>query len=359
MDTPKQRMPVLAELRFAERRREFDGLDLAERFELIYRTNLWGAETSQSGLGSELDATASLRHDLARLLRSLEMTSILDLPCGDFTWMAQMDLSGIHYLGADIVPDIVTANAARHGRAGQIDFSQLDLVNDPLPTADLILCRDCLVHLSFANVHRAIANAKRSGARWLLTTTFPDAPANRDIEDGDWRVLNFRHAPFLFPAPLALINEGCTEAGGDYADKSLALWRVSDLPGEVHAPKTLVQQLDGRCFVTTGNAHGLSTAATTFQYFVDGEMVTGSYHGGEIAAGQIIGKVTGSTTLELLFQCRTVDSQLLSGQSSGRVSRNHDGLLTIHFDWIWLTGDRSGGTSHYIEIASNARNDSI
>jgi hypothetical protein len=27
-----------------------------------------------------------------------------------------------------------------------------------------------------------------------------------------------------------VINEGCTEAGGDYADKSLALWRVGDLP---------------------------------------------------------------------------------------------------------------------------------
>eukprot|EP01035_Chromulina_nebulosa_P051975 gene51975-70836_t len=113
MDTPKQRMPVLAELRFAEWRCEFDCLDLAERFKLIYRTNLWGAETSQSGLGSELDATASLRHDLAHLLRSFEVTSILDLPCGDFAWMAQMDLSGIRYLGADIVPDIVAPLAIR------------------------------------------------------------------------------------------------------------------------------------------------------------------------------------------------------------------------------------------------------
>jgi SAM-dependent methyltransferase len=232
MDTPKQRMPVLAELRFAARRHEFDGLDLAERFELIYRTNLWGAETSQSGLGSELDATASLRRDLTRLLRSLNVTSILDLPCGDFAWMAQTDLSGIHYLGADIVPDIVAANAARYTRASETGFRQLDLVSDPLPAADLILCRDCLVHLSFANIHRAIANVKRSGARWLLTTTFPDASRNRDIEDGDWRVLNFHHAPFLFPAPLTVINEGCTEAGGDYADKSLALWRVADLPGD-------------------------------------------------------------------------------------------------------------------------------
>jgi SAM-dependent methyltransferase len=233
MDTPKRRLPVLAELRFAERRREFTGLGLAERFALIYSTNLWGAETSQSGLGSELDATSALRHALAELLNRLEVTTLLDLPCGDFTWMAQMDLSGIAYLGADIVPEIIAANDARYGRNGHFDFRKLDLVSDPLPAADLVLCRDCLVHLSFANIHRAIANLKRSGARWLLTTTFPNAPANRDIEDGDWRVLSLERAPFLFPAPEALINEGCTEAGGDYADKSLALWRVSDLPGGV------------------------------------------------------------------------------------------------------------------------------
>lgn len=232
MNTPKPRSPVLAELRFAERRREFDGLDLAERFALIHRTNLWGAETSRSGLGSELDATSSLRRELSELLKRLEIKTLLDLPCGDFTWMAQMDLDGITYLGADIVREIVATNDARYGRPGQIEFRQLDLVSDPLPAANLVLCRDCLVHLSFANINRAIANLKRCGTRWLLTTTFTDAAANHDIEDGDWRVLNMQQAPFLFPAPEAVINEGCTEAGGDYADKSLGLWRVEDLPGD-------------------------------------------------------------------------------------------------------------------------------
>jgi SAM-dependent methyltransferase len=231
MAPSKRRTAVLAERRFAERRAEFDGLDLAARFALIYRTNLWGAETSHSGLGSELDATASLRSDLAQLLRRLNVTSMLDLPCGDFTWMAQMDFSGVAYLGADIVPDIVAANIARYADTGRREFRRLDLVSDPLPATDLVLCRDCLVHLSFANIHRAIANLKNTRAQWLLTTNFPDASANRDIVDGDWRVLNLERAPFSFPAPVAVINEGCTEAGGDYADKSLALWRVSDLPG--------------------------------------------------------------------------------------------------------------------------------
>lgn len=225
-----RRNPVLAQLRFAERREEFADLDLAQRFDLIHRTNLWGADSSASGLGSELAATATLRRELSSLLQTLGVRDLLDLPCGDFTWMAHMDLSGIRYCGADIVPDLIAANTARHAVPDRIGFRRLDLVSDSLPPADMILCRDCLVHLSFAHIRAALDNIRRSGARWLLTTTFLHLEDNQDIEDGDWRALNFQRAPFVFPEPDAVIVEGCNEAGGDYADKALALWEIARLP---------------------------------------------------------------------------------------------------------------------------------
>ena len=71
---------------------------------------------------------------------------------------------------------------------------------------------------------------KRSGATFLLMTHFLQLESNRDIEDGDWRPLNFQKAPFFFPAPVRTIVEHCTEADGAYADKSLSLWRFSGLP---------------------------------------------------------------------------------------------------------------------------------
>ena len=64
-------------------------------------------------------------------------------------------------------------------------FLQMDVTIDPLPHADLILCRDCLVHLSYSNIARALANMKRSGARWIFTTHFLRINSNTDIEDGD------------------------------------------------------------------------------------------------------------------------------------------------------------------------------
>lgn len=225
-----RRNPVLAQRRFAERRDEFADLNLAQRFDLIHRTNLWGADSSASGVGSELAATATLRQELSSLLQTLGVRSLLDLPCGDFTWMAHMDLSGIRYCGADIVPELIATNTARYAVPDRIGFRRLDLVTDPLSAADLILCRDCLVHLSFAHIRAALDNIRRSGTRWLLTTTFLRLESNRDIEDGDWRALNFRRAPFAFPEPETVIVEGCDEAGGDYADKVLALWDIARLP---------------------------------------------------------------------------------------------------------------------------------
>jgi hypothetical protein len=74
------------------------------------------------------------------------------------------------------------------------------------------------------DVQRALANFKRSGARYLLATTFPTVQENSDTQNGVWRPLNLEKGPFHLPRPIALINEKCTEAQGRYQDKSLGLW---------------------------------------------------------------------------------------------------------------------------------------
>ncbi|MEZ5833451.1 MAG: class I SAM-dependent methyltransferase [Dongiaceae bacterium] len=224
------RPPAIAQQRFAARRAEFRGLDLAQRFARIHETNLWGADSSVSGVGSELDATAAIRERLPGLLAELGVRSLLDAPCGDHRWMADLLLDLDRYVGVDIVPSIVEALQQRYRNDARRSFLLADLTCDPLPRCDLILSRDCLVHFSFATLARAVRNLKASGAVWLLTTTFPELEHNDDIEDADWRPLNFERAPLDWPAPIEIINERCTEAGGAYADKSLALWRLSDLP---------------------------------------------------------------------------------------------------------------------------------
>jgi SAM-dependent methyltransferase len=223
------RPPVLAHQRFIEDRESFAGLDLAQRFARIHDTNLRGAAASASGLGSEIDATAVLRTELPRLLERLGVTSLLDAPCGDAGWINAADLR-VLTIGVDIVPALIERLRAR-AAAGEIrgEYHLADITRDMLPRCDAILCRDCLVHLSFANIERAVANFRSSGAAWLIATTFPESQANADCEDGDWRALNFERAPFGWRPPVELLNENCLEAGGGWRDKSLGVWRLAEI----------------------------------------------------------------------------------------------------------------------------------
>lgn len=224
------RPSVLAHERFVADRENLAGLDLAARFARIERTNLWGAATSVSGLGSENRATAAIREALPRLLQRLGARSLLDAPCGDAVWIGSMT-SDVDYTGVDIVPSLIAANMARVAQGEMRGrFLVADITRNPLPACDVILCRDCLVHLSFQNVARATAGFRASGAQFLLVTTFPEWEDNRDCEDGDWRALNMTKAPFDWPPPRELINERCDEGGGGWRDKSLGLWRLDELP---------------------------------------------------------------------------------------------------------------------------------
>jgi len=220
---------VLAHQRFLADKESLADLNLAQRFRRIHDTNMWGAAASTSGLGSEIDATIVLRAELPRLFRKLGMTSLLDAPCGDAGWINKADL-GVRTVGVDIVPALIASLQAR-AAAGEIkgEYHLADITLDPLPRCDAILCRDALVHLSFANIERAVGNFKASGAVWLIATTFPDWQTNGDCEDGDWRALNFALKPFSWGPPVELINENCTEAGGGWRDKSLGVWRLAEI----------------------------------------------------------------------------------------------------------------------------------
>jgi hypothetical protein len=194
-------------------------------FSQIYETNAWGDPDSVSGPGSNMHQTRIIREALPKVLKEFGVTSMLDLPCGDFHWMQRVDLSGISYAGADIVPEIVLAN--QRYASDHLQFVQLDVTRSALPTVDLILVRDCLVHLSNDDIHRALTNIVLSRSKYLLTTTFTARSRNHNIATGQWRMLNLEIAPFDLQPPVKVINECHPDA--QFHDKSLALWRIADI----------------------------------------------------------------------------------------------------------------------------------
>lgn len=203
--------------------------DSTSIFTKIYKSNYWKSSESVSGTGSELIQTSHLVVNLNQLLREFSIKSILDLPCGDFRWMKNVDLNGVHYLGGDIVEELIKKNKIEYEHINYVDFSVINLISDPLPKVDLVIVRDCFVHLSFDDIFLSLNNLRKSGSKYLLTTVFTECGFNYDIATGDWRRLNFDIKPFFFPKPILIINEKCTEGGGRFKDKSMALWFIDDI----------------------------------------------------------------------------------------------------------------------------------
>lgn len=222
---------LLQRLRTARFRRAWGGLRTPrEIFGHFYETNRWRDAESVSGPGSTLAYTANLRAELPGLFARLGVRRVLDAPCGDYNWFRQVERPCIDYVGGDIVGAMVQANQARYGDA-QTRFVELDITVDPLPSADLWLCRDVLFHLSEEDVFKALANFVSSDIKYLLTSTHPRCTQNRDIASGDFRLLNLRLAPYGFAAPLAAIDDWVE----GYPERQISLWERDAVAGFLRA----------------------------------------------------------------------------------------------------------------------------
>ena len=186
---------------FRARRKRMEGI-----FSFIYKHNLWENEESVSGRGSTLARTTVIRKEIPSLFKELNVHSLLDAPCGDFNWMRQIELELEMYIGVDVVPELIFRNNEMFASPTK-KFILLDISKDTLPSVDVILCRDCLIHFSLEDIDATIKNFKRSKSKYLLATNHIDVKKNVEIRTGEWRSVNLQLPPFNFPAPLKLIIE--------------------------------------------------------------------------------------------------------------------------------------------------------
>ena len=206
-----------------------------EAFTNVYETNYWMGGTvgeSVSGAGSTLAETKKVIQVINSLIKELNIKTFLDLPCGDFNWMQHVNLSGVQYIGADIVDPLIAKNAKKY-TSDNIQFQVLNLIEDPLPKCDMLLTRDCVMHLSFSDIYKSMKNIKASGCKYLLITTSPEHSINfESVTGGDCRNLNLEKKPFNFPPPMRIFNEETpfsSDIDDEQKDKSLGLWKIEDI----------------------------------------------------------------------------------------------------------------------------------
>ena len=177
-----------------------------ERFELIYKTNFWSSKESVSGLGSEYKNTINIRKEIITLIKRYNVESILDAPCGDFNWIKSILNKNLNYIGGDIVKNLIDINNNNY-KNENINFIPLDITMDKLPKVDLMICRDCLIHLSFKNIGLFFKNFINSDIKYLLLTSYKlkdykKKIINIDITDGEFREIDLSEHPFYLSKPI-------------------------------------------------------------------------------------------------------------------------------------------------------------
>lgn len=102
----------------------------------------------------------------------------------------------------------------------------------------------------------------------------------------------------------------------------------------------------GRLFrpVTTEGASETS-AETIFKYEQNGDFVTATYSGGDIAFGHLIGVIAPDGCLDMRYHHRNKSGELMTGLCKTIPEILPSGRLRLHETWQWTCGNQSHGTS--------------
>lgn len=174
---------------------------IEEKFTKIYTGRLWGNAESASGAGSSIDYTANIRKELPLIFEKFNITSVFDAPCGDFNWMKKVIVpSDTKYIGGDIVKELIDINNRDYSNK-KIEFVHFDITKNSFPNADIWICRDCFIHLSYQSILQSLKNFCESNISYLLTTTHVNHGRfnNKDIISGGFRYIDLFSEPFNFP----------------------------------------------------------------------------------------------------------------------------------------------------------------
>lgn len=108
---------------------------------------------------------------------------------------------------------------------------------------------------------------------------------------------------------------------------------------------------DGRLFrpVTTEGASE-TTSETIFRYTHKDSILTGTYSGGDVRFGHLIGLVDDLGCIDMRYHHLNKAGDLMTGLCRSTPEVMENGKLRLHENWQWTCGDRTQGTSILEEI---------
>jgi len=100
----------------------------------------------------------------------------------------------------------------------------------------------------------------------------------------------------------------------------------------------------------TNSPNGEVDRETIFHYHQEDDRLRGTYSGGAIETGQLVGTVQEDGSLNFLYHHLTANGTLMAGECHSEPVPGEDGRLILQERWRWLTGDLSSGVSEVEEI---------
>jgi len=160
---------------------------------------------SISGHGSNIntDQSNNLISSLSDFIKNYQISSMLDMPCGDFLWMNELLKKNkiIKYLGIDIVNDIIKKNKIKYENE-KIKFSNFDIIDFYTnENFDLVLMRDFFIHINNADIKTVLKNLQNMNIKYFAFENY-NINKNEDVITGRHRKINLKLEPFKLGDPL-------------------------------------------------------------------------------------------------------------------------------------------------------------
>lgn len=163
---------------------------------------------------------------LPDLFEALEIKTVFDCGCGDWSLMSETDLSSIEYIGADTNEEILDMIIAKYS-ATNIVFQKTDILSDPPQEADLWICRDFLGLYDYINIKEIIQRFLESKTKFIALTSIDDKD-NTDGSIGALRPINLKKAPFFLKRPIQTLSDGqqwfCKKTIMVYSREQIESW---------------------------------------------------------------------------------------------------------------------------------------
>lgn len=94
--------------------------------------------------------------------------------------------------------------------------------------------------------------------------------------------------------------------------------------------------------------NGEVSEETLFEYYQDGDIIWGTYGGGQVVRGVLLGRMNRNGNIAFQYMQHSKDGGIYTGTSKSTTEFLNDGRIVLYEDWEW-TGNRSGGGRSVIE----------